>query len=43
MPGEIEYLASAKRMKEGIPLTEEVVRTLNAVAARYGAAPLAES
>ncbi len=42
MPGEIEYLASAKRMKEGIPLTDEVVRTLNAVAARYGAAPLAE-
>jgi LDH2 family malate/lactate/ureidoglycolate dehydrogenase len=40
MPGEIEYLASAKRMKEGIPLEDEVVRSLNTVAARYGAAPL---
>ena len=42
MPGEIEYLASAKRMKEGIPLEEEVIRSLNTVAARYGAAQLAE-
>jgi LDH2 family malate/lactate/ureidoglycolate dehydrogenase len=40
MPGEIEYLASAKRMKEGIPLEEEVVGLLNSVAARYGAAEL---
>jgi LDH2 family malate/lactate/ureidoglycolate dehydrogenase len=43
MPGEIEYLASAKRMKEGIPLEDEVVRSLNTVAVRYGAAPLAGS
>ncbi len=40
MPGEIEYLATAKRMQEGIPLDGEVVRSLNGVAARYGAAPL---
>jgi LDH2 family malate/lactate/ureidoglycolate dehydrogenase len=43
MPGEIEYLTSAKRMQEGIPLDDEVVRSLNAVAARYGAAQLAGS
>jgi LDH2 family malate/lactate/ureidoglycolate dehydrogenase len=43
MPGEIEYLASAKRMREGIPLEDEVVRSLNAVAARYGVAQLAGS
>jgi LDH2 family malate/lactate/ureidoglycolate dehydrogenase len=42
MPGEIEYLATAKRMKEGLPLEDEVVRSLNAVAASYGAAPLTE-
>lgn len=40
MPGEIEFHLSKKRMDEGIPLEEEVLRSLNAVAARYGAAPL---
>lgn len=40
MPGEIEYNYSKKRMAEGIPLEEEVVHSLNNVAARYGAAPL---
>ncbi len=43
MPGEIEYLATAKRMKEGLPLEEEVIQSLNAVAAWYGAAQLAEA
>ena len=40
MPGEIEYNYSKKRMAEGIPLEEEVVHSLNNVAARYGAVPL---
>jgi len=40
MPGEIEFHLSKKRMEEGIPLEEEVLLSLNAVAARYGAAPL---
>jgi len=40
MPEEIEYHLSKKRMEEGIPLEEEVLRSLNAVAARYGADPL---
>jgi LDH2 family malate/lactate/ureidoglycolate dehydrogenase len=40
MPGEIEFNCSKKRMAEGIPLEEEVVLSLNNVAARYGAAPL---
>lgn len=40
MPGEIEYLATEKRMKEGIPLDEEIIRTMDGIAARYGAAPL---
>ncbi len=40
MPGEIEFRLSRKRMEEGIPLEEEVVRSLNAVAARYGVSPL---
>jgi LDH2 family malate/lactate/ureidoglycolate dehydrogenase len=40
MPGEIEYNYSKKRMTEGIPLEEEVVHSLNNVAARYGAALL---
>jgi LDH2 family malate/lactate/ureidoglycolate dehydrogenase len=40
MPGEIEFHLSKKRMEEGIPLEEEVVRSLNAVAARYGVSPL---
>ena len=40
MPGEIEYNYSKKRMEKGIPLEGEVVRLLNKVAARYGAAPL---
>ena len=40
MPGEIEYRCSKRRMEEGIPLEKEVLRSLNAVAARYGAAPL---
>jgi LDH2 family malate/lactate/ureidoglycolate dehydrogenase len=41
MPGEIEYLCSKRRMQEGIPLDDEVVLSLNSVAARYGAAQLA--
>ena len=40
MPGEIEFHLSKKRMEEGIPLEEEVVRSLNAVAARYGVSQL---
>jgi LDH2 family malate/lactate/ureidoglycolate dehydrogenase len=40
MPGEIEFNLSRKRMEEGIPLEAEVVHSLNAVASRYGAAPL---
>jgi LDH2 family malate/lactate/ureidoglycolate dehydrogenase len=40
MPGEIEYNYSKKRMAEGIPLEEEVIRSLNNVAARYRAALL---
>jgi LDH2 family malate/lactate/ureidoglycolate dehydrogenase len=40
MPGEIEYRCSKRRMAEGIPLEEEVLRSLNAVAARYGASQL---
>jgi LDH2 family malate/lactate/ureidoglycolate dehydrogenase len=40
MPGEIEFNLGRKRMKEGIPVEEEVVRSLNAVAARYGVSPL---
>jgi LDH2 family malate/lactate/ureidoglycolate dehydrogenase len=40
MPGEIEFHLSRKRMEEGIPLDEEVLRSLNAVAARYGVSPL---
>jgi LDH2 family malate/lactate/ureidoglycolate dehydrogenase len=40
MPGEIEFNLNDKRMKEGIPLDEEVVRSLNAVASRYGVSPL---
>jgi LDH2 family malate/lactate/ureidoglycolate dehydrogenase len=40
LPGEIEYLCSRKRMEEGIPLEEEVVGSLNAVADRYGASRL---
>ena len=43
MPGEIEFHLSKKRMEEGIPLEEEVVLSLNAVAARYGVAPLISS
>jgi len=41
MPGEIELLAEQKRRAEGVPLDKEVVDLLNAVAARYGASPLA--
>ena len=37
MPGEIEYLCSRRRMEEGIPLENEVIHSLNAVASRYGA------
>jgi LDH2 family malate/lactate/ureidoglycolate dehydrogenase len=40
MPGEIEFNLGKKRMEEGIPLEAEVVQSLNAVASRYGAAPL---
>ena len=40
LPGEIEYLCSRKRTEEGIPLEDEVIRSLNAVAARYGASQL---
>jgi LDH2 family malate/lactate/ureidoglycolate dehydrogenase len=40
MPGEIEYLCSRRRMKEGIPLAEDVVELLNSVATRYGRPPL---
>ena len=40
MPGEIEFNFSKKRMAEGIPLEEEVVLSLNAVAARYSVSPL---
>jgi len=40
MPGEIEYLCSRRRMKDGIPLAEDVVELLNRVAVRYGAPPL---
>ena len=40
MPGEIEYNHSRKRMEEGIPLEDEVVGSLNKVAACYGASPL---
>ncbi len=40
MPGEIELLAEEKRMKEGIPLDQEVLDLLNKVATRYGASPL---
>jgi LDH2 family malate/lactate/ureidoglycolate dehydrogenase len=41
MPGEIELLAEQKRREEGVPLAQEVVDSLNAVAARHGASPLA--
>jgi LDH2 family malate/lactate/ureidoglycolate dehydrogenase len=34
MPGEIEYLFSRRRMKDGIPLAEDVVELLNRVAVR---------
>jgi len=40
MPGEIEFNLGRKRLEEGIPLEEEVVSSLNAVAARYGVPPL---
>lgn len=40
MPGEIEFNFSEKRMVEGIPLEEEIILSLNAVAARYGVSPL---
>lgn len=42
MPGEIEFNLSRKRMEEGIPLEDEVISSLNGVAARYGVAPLAD-
>jgi LDH2 family malate/lactate/ureidoglycolate dehydrogenase len=35
MPGEIEFDLAARRAKEGIPLAEEVVRNLNALAERF--------
>jgi LDH2 family malate/lactate/ureidoglycolate dehydrogenase len=41
MPGEIELLAEQKRLAEGVPLDQEVLDSLNAVAVRYGAPPLA--
>jgi LDH2 family malate/lactate/ureidoglycolate dehydrogenase len=40
MPGEIEYLCSRRRLKDGIPLAEDVVELLNSVAVRYGVPPL---
>ncbi len=38
LPGELEYREQARREKEGIPLTEAVVRELEEVAAFYGVA-----
>ena len=40
MPGEIEYLCSRRRMKDGIPLAEDVVKLLNSIAVRHGVPPL---
>jgi LDH2 family malate/lactate/ureidoglycolate dehydrogenase len=40
MPGEIEYLCSRRRMKDGIPLAEDVVELLNSIAVRHGVPPL---
>jgi LDH2 family malate/lactate/ureidoglycolate dehydrogenase len=40
LPGEIEYLCSKRSREEGIPLENEVIRSLNAVATRYGASRL---
>lgn len=36
LPGEIEYNLADKRMKEGIPIDESVIETLNSLANRYG-------
>lgn len=36
LPGELEYREQERREKDGIPLTEAVVRELEEVAAFYG-------
>lgn len=35
LPGEIEFDLAARRMREGVPLAEEVARNLNALADRF--------
>jgi len=41
LPGEIEHLNTLKNLENGIPLDGEVVDSLNRLARKYGAAPLA--
>ncbi|MDI6729427.1 MAG: Ldh family oxidoreductase [Thermodesulfovibrionales bacterium] len=36
MPGEIEYNLAEKRRREGIPLEQDVIKSLNSLAKRYG-------
>lgn len=40
MPGEIEYNLTEKRKREGLPVEQDVIKTLNILAHRYGAAEL---
>lgn len=40
LPGEIEFNLAQKRQKEGIPLDDAVVESLNSLAARYGIGPI---
>jgi LDH2 family malate/lactate/ureidoglycolate dehydrogenase len=40
LPGEIEFDLAARRAREGVPLAEEVVRNLNALAGRFKTARL---
>ena len=40
MAGEIEYNLAKKRIAEGLPVEQDVINTLNALAQRYGVSKL---
>ena len=40
MPGEIEYLKEQEYLKKGIPVSPEVLKTLDAFAQKVGIAPV---
>lgn len=40
MPGEIEALCSQRALQDGVPLDDEVLGSLNRLAAKYGVSPL---